>query len=169
MQDPNCNKSNSPQLNDFELYNIDVIKDYEAGLDSGSGSGSITLSSDAAHFYDLPIISLGHYGSSYTDFSFNDLQEVDGGYTIVCEFLEFSEDPEGGYYSDVIDTQQLFIAGDAPVHTIRGDWTGSESDPHDHMTFEEYMDVGSSYGMWPDFFALIDGDEIIEMVEMYTP
>ena len=70
------------------------------------------------------------------------------------------------YYTE---TKEMFIASDAIVHTISSDWDIFES-TYDHKTFAQFLEEGSDYGGYAVvLYTLKQGNEILEMVEMYTP
>lgn len=162
--DPNCNKGNPPQLNVYEEQNIQVIKGYEEWLNSNQGGMPILENA----LYDYPMVSLGHWdGDSINgQFIFNDKIQSGNGYTITCDIFEYTGGEEGEF--KIVETKKFFIAKDVIVHCIRNAWT-SKYDYYEQKTFEEFLNEGSSYGVWPDFYADIRGDQIVEMAEVYKP
>lgn len=121
-------------------------------------------------YYDLPIISLVDWED---EIQFKGVVPVEGGYNVVCDIVTYKEDPFEEDPSlgirEVIGTKQFFIASDAIVHCIMQEWD-DWTDMFEQKTFEGFLIEGSDYGGWcPEFFALIEGNRIIEMVEVYTP
>ena len=164
-RNPNVNKDNPPQLNTYEEQNISVIKGYEEWLDN-SQSGMPILENA---LYDYPIISLGHWkDDSISEFVFNEMVESDNGYIVTCDIMEYTEEDDGLVYSYIVDTKQLSIAKDVAIHCISAAWS-TKYDYYEEKTFEEFLNEGSSYGIWPDFYADIRGNRIVEMAEVYTP
>lgn len=164
-QNQNVNKGNPPQLNAYEEQNIQVIEGYEDWLDSNKGGMPILENA----LYDYPIISLGHWkDDSISEFIFNEMVESDNGYIVTCDIMEYTEEDDGFVYSYIVDTKQLSIAKDIVVHCINAAWS-TKYDYYEEKTFEEFLNEGSSYGIWPNFYADIRGNQIVEMAEVYTP
>ena len=165
--DPNINSNNPPKLNSYEEQNVKVIKGYESWLANNQEQMPIH---DMAALYDYPIISLGHWENDDVingKYIFNEMIETDDGYIITCDILDYS-DREEYDEPDVVDTRKLFIGKNVVVHCINALWA-TEYDLYEPKTFEEFLNEGSSYGIWPEFHADINGDNIVEIAERYTP